>query len=180
MLRTPATPGPVGARQRLPCAVHTRADSTSSHTAAHKHSSTHIRTVLQHISVRSWPSTRTRRPCSNGLEEAMIRANCTVIARSGGSSAACQCAMQMVFNAMHCVTRKAALQLAQWHWHADGHMDGLLRRRRLEQHVHGCRAPLRGSLAMSRIPLRCSAVGASHGRSDDIIGGRQCRKTGCS
>ena len=109
---------------------------------------------------------------SNGLEEAMIRANCTAVARLGGSSAACQCAMQMVFNAMHCVTRKAARQQLQWHWHADGDVDGLLRWRRLEQHVHRCRAPLRRSLAMSRTALGCSQRGTSHGRSDDIIGRR--------
>jgi hypothetical protein len=109
---------------------------------------------------------------SNGLEEVMIRANCTAVARLGGSSAACQCAMQMVFNTMHCVTRKAARQQLQWHWHADGDVDGLLRWRRLEQHVHRCRAPLRRSLAMSRTALGCSQRGTSHGRSDDIIGRR--------
>ena len=54
------TGGPVGARQRVPCTVHTRTDIMSSHAAAHKHSSTHIRTVLLHISVRSRPSTRIR------------------------------------------------------------------------------------------------------------------------
>ena len=108
----------------------------------------------------------------------MRRAFRGVIARRIGSPAAGQCAMPMVLNAIHCVARRAAGQLVEQQRHEDGDMDGLLRRRPLERHVCSCRAPLRGSLATSRTALRCSQVRASHGRSDDIIARRQCRKTG--
>ena len=153
ILRTPATRGPVGARQRLPRTVHTRTDSTSSHTAAHHHSSSHFPTLHTCIPSISYPAKSIRWPCSDSHTEALRRAFRGAIARLAGSLAACQCVMPLVFIAIQCVTRKPAWQQLQWHWHADGEVDGLLRRRRLEQHIHGCRAPLRGSLATSRTAL---------------------------
>ena len=108
ILGTPATRGPVGARQRLPRTVHTRTDSTSSHTAAHHHSSSHFPTLHTCIPSISYPRKRIRWPCSDGHAEAMRRAFRGAIARLVGSLAACQCAMPLVFIPIHCVTRKAA------------------------------------------------------------------------
>ena len=108
ILTTPATPSPVGARQRLPRTVHTRTDSTSSHTAAHHHSSSHFPTLHTCIPSISYPRKRIRWPCSDGHAEAMRRAFRGAIARLVGSLAACQCAMPLVFIPIHCVTRKAA------------------------------------------------------------------------
>ena len=45
----------------------------------------------------------------------------------------------------------------------DGNMDGLLRQRRLEQHVRGCRSPLPWSLEVIDTALESTERAASHG-----------------